>query len=285
MSRFFKLFLVAIISFGIFVGCSNEGKDESNKAVQKTSIDIIKERGVLRVAVFTDKPPFGYIGNDGKYQGYDIYFAKRLALELLGDENKVEFIPVEAAARVEILESGRVDIVLANFTVTKERAEKVDFANPYFKTALGVVSNDDEPVLNIEYLKGKKLIVNRGTTADIYFSKNHPEIELLKYDQNTEAFQALRDNRGVGLAHDNALLFAWAIANPGFTVSIGSLGEFDPIAPAVRKGDVVLKEWINETFTKLGKENFAHKAYEATLKPIYGDSVNPDDLIVEGGIL
>lgn len=284
MGKFFKLFLVAAISIGIFAGCGDNATSDDN-ASAKTSIDMIKERGVLKVAVFSDKPPFGYIGTDGQYQGYDIYFAKRFAKELLGDESKVEFIPVEAAARVEILESGRVDILLANFTVTKERAERVDFANPYFKTALGIVSNDNDPVLSVDDLSGKKLLVNRGTTADMYFSNNYPNLELLKYDQNTEAFQALRDGRGAALAHDNALLFAWAIANPGFTVSVGSIGDFEPIAPAVKKGDTVLRDWINETLVKLGNENFAQEAYEATLKPVYGDTVNPTDLIVEGGVM
>ncbi|MDR1460927.1 MAG: cysteine ABC transporter substrate-binding protein [Campylobacteraceae bacterium] len=250
-----------------------------------SSIEAIKARGVLRVAVFSDKPPFGYVDAEGKNQGYDVYFVKRLAKELLGDENRVEYILVEPAARVEILESGRVDIVFANFTVTDERKKRVDFANPYFKTAIGVVSKENELITDIGQLKNKKLIVIRGTTADVYFTKNHPEITLVKYDQITEAFQALKDGRGVGLSQDNALLFAWALSNKGFRVGVGSLGSVDPIAPAVKKGNNELREWINETLVKLGKEKFALKAYEETLKPVYGDTVDPKDLIVEGGIL
>jgi polar amino acid transport system substrate-binding protein len=273
-----KLIRILILSFLVFsFGYGAE--------LNPSSIAAIKERGVLRVAVFSDKPPFGYIDAQGKNQGYDVYFVKRLAKELLGDENKVEYILVEPAARVEILESGRVDIVFANFTVTDERKKRVDFANPYFKTAIGVVSKENELITDVKQLKGKKLIVIRGTTADVHFTKNHPEITLVKYDQITEAFQALKDGRGVGLSQDNALLFAWALSNKGFRVGIGSLGSVDPIAPAVKKGNDELREWINDTLTKLGKEKFAHKAYEATLKPVYGDTVDPKDLIVEGGVL
>jgi polar amino acid transport system substrate-binding protein len=101
----------------------------------------------------------------------------------------------------------------------------------------------------------------------------------------TEAFQALKDGRGVGLSQDNALLFAWALSNKGFRVGVGSLGSVDPIAPAVKKGNDELREWINTTLVKLGKEKFALKAYEETLKPVYGDTVDPNDLIVEGGVL
>ena len=212
---------------GILAGCSN-----SNTA---TGIEQIKKNDKVRIGVFSDKPPFGYVDSNGKNQGFDVYIAKQFAKDLLGDENKVDFVLVEAASRVEYLESNKVDILLANFTVTDERKEKVDFANPYMKVSLGVVSPDGAPITNVDQLKGKKLIVNKGTTAEAYFTKNYPDIELLKYEQNTEAFQALKDGRGAALAHDNTLLFSWAKENKGYTTGITSLGNQDTIAPAVKK--------------------------------------------------
>lgn len=258
--------------------------DQANVCAAETdALAKIKKRGYVRVGVFSDKPPFGYVDKEGKNQGYDIYFAKRIAKDLLGDESKVKFELVEAASRVEVLVSDKVDITLANFTKTPERARVVDFALPYMKVSLGVVSPDGAVIKSVDELKGKKLIVNKGTTADAYFTKNHPDIELVKYDQNTETFAALVDKRGAALAHDNALLFAWAKENPGFTVGIEALGEIDVIAPAVKKRNKALLEWLNNEIIELGKENFFHENYDATLKPIYGDSVDPESLVVEGG--
>lgn len=248
-------------------------------------LEKIKQSGKLRIGVFSDKPPFGYVDENGLNQGYDVYFAKRLAKDLLGDENKAEFVLVEAASRMEVLESNKVDVVLANFTVTEERAQRVDFAKPYMKVALGVVSPAKAPITDLAQLKGQKLIVNKGTTADTYFSQKHPEITLLKYDQNTEAFNALRDGRGVALAHDNTLIFAWIAENPGFVAGIDFLGNQDSIAPAVKKGNTELLDWINEEIVKLGQEKFFHQDYEATLKPIYGNTVDPESVVVEGGVL
>ena len=260
--------------------------DQANVCAAETdALAKIKKRGYVRVGVFSDKPPFGYVDKEGKNQGYDIYFAKRIAKDLLGDESKVKFELVEAASRVEVLVSDKVDITLANFTKTPERARVVDFALPYMKVSLGVVSPDGAVIKSVDELKGKKLIVNKGTTADAYFTKNHPDIELVKYDQNTETFAALVDKRGTALAHDNALLFAWAKENPGFTVGIEALGEIDVIAPAVKKRNKALLEWLNNEIIELGKENFFHKNYDATLRPIYGDSVDPESLVVEGGKL
>jgi polar amino acid transport system substrate-binding protein len=215
----------------------------------------------------------------------NIVIAKRVVKDLLGNENAVEWVLVEPANRVEYLEANKVDIVFANFTVTKERAEKVDFALPYMKVAIGVVSPNKSVIKNISDLKGKKLIVIKGTTAETFFAENYPEVELLKFDEISEAFQALTDGRGAGLRQDNTFLFAWANQNQGYTVGVPTLGSLDTIAPAVRKGNSELLAWLNGELKKLGGENFIHKAYKETLEPVYGDSVNPEDLVVEGGVV
>ena len=254
-------------------------------ALAEGELEKIKAAGKIRIGVFSDKPPFGYVDENGQNQGYDVYFARRLAKDLLGDENKVEYVLVEAASRMEVLESNKVDLVLANFTVTTDRAKRVDFAKPYMKVALGVVSPENAPITAVAQLKDQKLIVNKGTTADIYFAENHPEVTLIKYDQNTEAFNALRDGRGVALAHDNTLIFAWIKENPGFTVGIPFLGNLDTIAPAVKKGNTELLNWINQEIVTLGQENFFHQNYEATLRPAYGDTIDPETVVVEGGVV
>jgi len=244
------------------------------------TVEKIKKSGTIKIAVFSDKKPFGYVDEYGKYQGYDVYFGDRIAKDL---GVKVKYVPVEAAARVEVLETGKVDLVLANFTVTPERAEKVDFALPYMKCALGVVSNENNLITDVEQLKGKTLIVSKGTTAETFFTNNYPEVNLLKFDQYSEAYNALVDGRGVGLSTDNTEVLAWAIENKGFSVGIESLGSLDTIAPAVTKGNTSLLDWINKEIEALGTERFFHADYEATLRETYGKDSNADALVVEGG--
>lgn len=260
----FKIFL-AIFVAGIFAGCENNTQSTSEDRLAK-----IKQKGVITIGVFSDKPPFGFVNDKGENDGFDVYVARELAKSLLGDASKVKFELVEAASRVEFLKSGKVDLIMANFTKTPERAEVVDFATPYMKVALGIVSKEGA-IKDVADLKGKKLIVNKGTTADFYFTKNHPEIELVKFDQNTEAFLALKDGRGDAPAHDNLLLFAWAKENPNFAVAISKLGNEDVIAPAVKKGDKALLEWVNLEIKKLNENGFMKEAYTKTLAPIYGE--------------
>ena len=285
-----KILKLATVGVAVFAlaACGNktEEKTEAQAPAQETAVakartvQEIKDSGVIRIGVFTDKAPFGYIDENGKNQGYDVYFTDRLAKDL---GVQVEYISLDPASRVEYAETGKADIVAANFTVTLERAEKVDFSLPYMKVSLGVVSPDGAVIKSVEELKNKTLIVSKGTTAEYYFSKNHPEVKLQKYDSYADAYNALLDGRGDAFSTDNTEVLAWAKSNPGFTVGIESLGDVDTIAVAVQKGNTDLLDWINNEIKELGKENFFHEAYKATLEPIYGDSADPDSIVVEGG--
>ena len=274
MKKLFALILSLILVLSLATGALADAKARN--------LDEIKESGKLVIGVFSDKKPFGYVDEYGEYQGYDVYFARRLA-EDLGVE--LELVSVDAPNRVEYLTSAKVDIILANFTVTPERAEVVDFALPYMKVALGVVSPDAALITSIEELRGKKLIVSKGTTAETWFTANEPDVELLKFDTYTETFNALLDGRGDALSTDNTEVLAWAIENPGFTVGIESLGSLDTIAPAVQKGNDTVLDYINREIEALAAEQFFHADYEATLKDVYGDAVDPDNLVVEGGVI
>ena len=274
MKKLFALILSLILVLSLATGALADAKARN--------LDEIKESGKLVIGVFSDKKPFGYVDEYGEYQGYDVYFARRLA-EDLGVE--LELVSVDAPNRVEYLTSAKVDIILANFTVTPERAEVVDFALPYMKVALGVVSPDAALVTSVEELRGKKLIVSKGTTAETWFTANEPDVELLKFATYTETFNALLDGRGDALSTDNTEVLAWAIENPGFTVGIESLGSLDTIAPAVQKGNDTVLTYINDEIKALAAEQFFHADYEATLKDVYGDAVDPDNLVVEGGVI
>lgn len=275
----FLMAIVSILALSFAAGCASNSETESKPY---RSIAEIKKSGELIIGVFSDKAPFGYIDKNGNYRGYDIYFAERLAKDL---GVKPKYISLEPANRTEYAKTGKVDIILANFTMTKERAEQVDFALPYMKVAIGVVSPKNQNITSVEQLKGKKLIVAKGTTAETYFTENHPEIELLKFDQYSETYNALLDKRGDAFSTDNTEVLAWAMKNPEYKVGITHLGKDEVIAPAVQKGNKELLDYINNEIKESAKENFFHKDYEETLAPVYGSSVNPDDLVIEGGKL
>lgn len=285
--RSFLLGLGAVSAAAVLTACGGSssastaasGSAASGSSVVYRTLDQIKESGTINIGVFSDKNPFGYVDENGEYQGYDVYFARRLG-EDLGVE--INFVSTEAANRIEYLQTGKVDVILANFTVTPERAEEVDFALPYMNVALGVVSPDSNVITSLDsWNADDQMIVISGTTAETYLTQNYPDIPLQKYDSYATAKSAM-ENGGVAWANDNTEVIAFASQNPGYTVGIPSLGSQDTIAPAVSKGNETLLNAINDEIKSLGKENFFHADYEATLVDTYGTDYE-DSLVVEGG--
>ncbi len=294
LKKIFALGAAATLMAASVVGCGSSSSDSSDSSADSSAdsstessagyrtLDEIKEDGTITIGVFSDKSPFGYVDENGDYQGYDVYFANRIA-EDLGVE--VEFVSTEAASRVEYLETNKVDIILANFTVTDERAEKVDFALPYMKVSLGVVSHEGNVVTSLDDLDDDQtVIVISGTTAETYMTENYPDVTLQKYDTYASAKEALENNDTAIWVNDNTEVIAFANANEGYEVGIGELGGTDTIAPAVSKGNTELLDWINEEIESLADENFFHADYEATLLDTYGEEFE-EQLVVEGGVV
>ncbi len=285
----FNKILAGAIALGLgtasLTGCGTAEKAEAGNTPDAAdrvyrTLDEIKQSGTVNIGVFSDKNPFGYVDENGSYQGYDVYFAERIGADL---GVAINYVSTEAASRVEYLETGKVDIVLANFTVTAERAEKVDFALPYMNVALGVVSPEARVIEDLGQIGAEdQVIVISGTTAETYLEKNYPDIKLQKFDTYASAKTAFENGTGVAWANDNTEVIAYSLENPGFVVGIPSLGSQDTIAPAVSKGNSTLLDWLNDEIVSLGNENFFHADYEATLLDTYGADYE-DTLVVEGG--
>lgn len=258
---------------------TTENTAEESNAVYRT-LDEIKESGTINIGVFSDKNPFGYVDENGEYQGYDVYFADRIGKDL---GVKINYVSTEAANRIEYLQTGKVDIILANFTVTDERKEEVDFALPYMNVSLGVVSREDNVIKSLDnWNADDSIIVISGTTAETYLINNYPDIPLQKFDSYATAKEAFENGTSVAWANDNTEVIAFSLQNEGYTVGIPSLGSNDTIAPAVSKGNTTLLGWINDEIEGLAGEKFFHADYEATLTDTYGSEYE-DSLVVEGG--
>ncbi|OOM78382.1 transporter substrate-binding domain-containing protein [Clostridium sp. BL-8] len=264
------------------VGCGNTSQSGTN--AQPGSIAAIKKADTIKIGIFSDDAPFCYQDADGSYKGYDVEFGKRVAKELLGDENKITWVVVNPADRVAYVQTGKVDLMLADFTVTDDRAKSVDFTLPYEKVSIGVVSSEKNPITSADQLKGKTLAVNTGTTQDSYFSTNVPDANIVKVDAVSDGFQALTSGRADAFSQDNTTVLVWAKKNPGYVVGIKELGNKDYIAGAVKQGNNELLDYVNGLIKgKLKDEQFFHKDYEDTLKASFPDDITADQIVVEGG--
>ncbi|WP_127529944.1 transporter substrate-binding domain-containing protein [Paenibacillus kobensis] len=276
--------VLSVLLLAGLIGCSSNNNDKSS-AEASGSIAAIKKADTIRIGIFADDAPFCYQDADGTFKGYDVELGKRIAKELLGDENKITWVVVNPADRIPYLQTDKADLMLADFTVTEERAKSVDFTLPYEKVSLGIVSKEGSPIQSVDDLKGKTLAVNTGTTADSYFTKNYPDVKLIKIDAITDGYQALITDRAVAFAQDNTLLLSWAKKNPGYTVGVKELGNKDFIAGAVKQGNKELLDYVNDLIKgKLKDENYFHNLYETTLKDSFPADFTADQIVIEGGV-
>lgn len=277
--------LFPLFALGLLAGCdkAEAPKAASTATAPAGSIATIKARDKLVVGVFSDKPPFGFVDEKGSYVGFDTDLAKRFAKDLLGDEKKVEFVVVEPASRIPFLQSDKVDLILANMTVTPERQQVVDFTNPNLRVAVQALVPEGSPVKALDELKDKTIIVTTGTTADLWLTRNHPDWKLVKFEKNSESLQALANGRGDAYAQDNLVLFSWAKEHPGYRLLPQPLGDEAPIAPAVKKGNTELRDWVNTELARLGEEKYLLKLYDQYVRDKLAPGTDPAAVIVEGG--
>lgn len=145
---------------------SDAGAQGSQGADQTLSADVqaIVDRGVLRVGVKTDVPGFGYQDVlTEEYSGMEIDLAHKIA-ETLGVSD-VEFTPVTAATRGQLLDSGDIDMVIATFTIKPDRLESWNFTTPYYTDAVSLLVKKDSGITGFSSLSDKVVGVATGSTS------------------------------------------------------------------------------------------------------------------------
>jgi len=229
-------------------------------------LDDIKKSGVLRVAAFDSNPPFGFIDTKTKQiEGLDVDYAKAIAAKL---GVKLQLLPTNPANRVPLLVANKVDLVLANFTITPERAQQVNFSTPYFASGQqfivkkGTLTSQDQ-------LNTWRVGVDKGTVNEGVLREKFPGAKVVAYDDTPFAFTALRNGNVQAITQDGPKLIG-LLANvpdrdkyevPPFTISN------DLIGVGLPKGETALTDFVNQTLVGLEKDGQAQKIYDTWFGP------------------
>lgn len=208
-------------------------------AVDAGTLQKVIEKGVVRVGVLPDYPPWGYRGSKGEFEGYDVDIAKKLAEAL---EVKLEILPLEAPARVPSLVSGKVDVVIACITPTNVRAKVVDFTIPYAAAGLvPMVKAGNTEIKSYKDLAGKEVAVVRGGTPDQFTLKAVPTVKLVRFDTIADAYSAFKSGKVNIFVEEDSFVYLEALKNPELK-AVGEPFSRELISFAVKKND---QDWLN----------------------------------------
>jgi polar amino acid transport system substrate-binding protein len=235
-------------------------------AAQADRLADIQKAGVVKVATFDANPPFGSI--DPKTHdivGYDVDFAKALATSL---GVKLDLVATNPANRIPLLQSGKVDLIVADITITPERAQVVDFSTPYFVTGQQFLVPASAPDRLDDYDKSRIGAV-KGTTGEQALHQRFPTARVLSYDDIPLALTALRNGNVQAITQDSTILAGLLADAPDrakFKILPDLLSK-EEIGVGVKKGEGALLKAVNDELVKLEQTGEAAKIYDGWFGP------------------
>ena len=214
-----------------------------------STVAAIRDRGFIRVGIKFDQPSFGQIDPDtGRVQGFDAEIAKLIAVEIFGGyvsdvEDRIHWVQAPSANRESMIQDGAVDIVVATYSITASREEKVSFAGPYYESRQDImVRADDSSIGGVGDLAGRKVCTARGSTSYSNLMARNPDALVVVRDTYSECAQALVDREVEAVTTDQAILAGY-LRQGGGTFKLLSrpfaLPELYGIG--LRKGDEVFR--------------------------------------------
>ncbi|EKO3963928.1 transporter substrate-binding domain-containing protein [Vibrio fluvialis] len=231
---------------------------------QADQLESVQQKGVLKVAVPQDFPPFGSVGTDLKPHGYDIDMAAYLAQKL---DVKLELVPVTSANRIPYLQTGKVDLVISSMGKNAEREKVIDFSAAYAPFYLGVFGSSDETVTSAQDLSGKTIGVTRGSVEDLELSKIAPSDATIKrFEDNNATLSSFLSGQVSLIATGNLVVTEIATRYPAKAPQTKFLLKNSPCYVGVMKGEEALLKEVNRLITEAKQDGLLEGFSQKWLK-------------------
>ena len=204
----------------------------------------IKARKRFLIGVKCDAPPFGYINVRGENAGFDVEIARWFSRYAFGNPNRVSFECTPTPAREPALTTGRVDMVIATFTYTRDRDTRIDFSRAYYKATGRLLVKNDQPNSLIGQLANRNIVTTSGSIYDRWVRKCFPSAKLTVTDNFTNAALTFNQGRADTLMWDDTVLVGIAAADRTSKLTTDTFLAL-PYGIGIRQGNTALVRWVN----------------------------------------
>ncbi len=210
----------------------------------QTALDTITKRKLIKIAVPTDYPPYGFVGPDMKPQGLDVAVAELIAAKL---GVKAELVPVTSANRIPYLQTRKADLVISTLGKNPEREKVINFSAAYAPFFQAVFAAKSLPIKSWADLAGKSVAVTRGAMEDQELAKvAPPTLEYKRFEDNNATIAAFAAGQTQLLATSAAVAGNLMQRNPGLNTEYKLLLKDSPCYVGVAKGEDALLAKVNE---------------------------------------
>lgn len=223
-------------------------------AARADTLGDIKQKGVLVVGTKADYRPFGFLDPSGKIVGLEPELAADIARRL---GVKLELVPVVASNRIQFLQQGKIDLMIATTSDTPDRRKIVDFVDPnYYGSGTNVLASKSANLKSWADLKGKKVCLIQGA----FYNKELQEkygVEGVAFPGTAEAYGALRNGNCVAFAYDDTAIVGEMLKPEwsGYDMPLDSI-LFVPWGIAVKKGEKSLVDAVSQATIDWHKTGF-----------------------------
>ncbi|MBB5872332.1 glutamate transport system substrate-binding protein [Allocatelliglobosispora scoriae] len=271
--RFSRIAAVAL-SAALAMSVAACGDDDEPAAAGKfpagSTMEKLSKAGKLKVGTKFDQPLFGLKGLDGKPAGFDVEIAKVIAGELGIKEDKIEWIESKSADREPFIEQGKVDLVVATYTINDTRKQKVSFAGPYFVAGQDILVRKDETAISgpESFQAGDKKVcsVTGSTPAkNIETYLKDKAAQLVLFDVYSKCLDALKNKQVDAVTTDNVILSGYQSKEPDAVKVLGQPFTREPYGIGLTKDDKVFRDWINDLLEAAFKDGRYKKAWDASI--------------------
>lgn len=223
----------------------------------------------LKIGIKFDQPGMG-LKKGTEYSGFDVDVAKYIAKELGASESDITWVQAPSAQRETLISTGQVNFVVATYSITDKRKEKVSFAGPYFVAGQDLlIRADDTSITGPETLEGKKLCSVKGSTSAQKVKDKYPGVQLQEFATYSECLPALKTGGLDALTTDDTILAGYA-AQPEFKGAFKVVGKSfseENYGIGVKKGDTAQCQKITDAIKKMISDGSWQKAIDANLGP------------------
>ncbi len=247
MKKLTSICLASVLALGLFTACASTEAEET-PAVEG------EDTKTLTVAMELAYPPFEMRDDSGEATGISADF-----IRAFGEHAGYEIIIENTAwdGLIPSLETGLSDIIISSMTITEERAEVVDFSNPYANSMLAILANKDSGIESIEDLdvEGKKVAVKTGSTGHIYAQSNFKNAEIISLPDESACVTEVTQGKADGFIYDQLTIYRNNQDNLDTTTAVFiPFQDVDKWGVAVKKGNTELLNEINEFITVYTEE-------------------------------
>jgi polar amino acid transport system substrate-binding protein len=235
----------------------------------------VRNRGRWVIGVKCDFPPFGYVNPRGEKAGFDVDIARRFAELAFGNRSRIDFVCVTTPSRIPTLLARTVDIVLATFTWTKQRAEVIDFSLPYYAAGGRLAVLRGSAMKSVKDLPGKSVVTTRGSVYDRWMPTCLKAAQPLAVDSPLAALAALKEGRAHAFMYDEAFLLNFIATEPAIQLTQDSFLQI-PWGIGVRKGESVMLQWVNAAIQLMTRKDEFFPLLRRNIPPVaVGDVPRP----------